>query len=65
MSLMWLLNEHNGQMTFSSVFNCSIIQCLGLGTSSILAGVIMAALWRASGQQFDMDALNHAVCIPS
>jgi len=36
---------------------------LGLGTSSILAGAVMAVLWRASGKAFDVDSLNHAVCI--
>lgn len=33
----------------------------GLGTSSILAGAIMAALWQVSGRRFDIEALNHAV----
>ncbi|XP_064610503.1 L-fucose kinase-like [Liolophura sinensis] len=33
----------------------------GLGTSSILAGAIMCALLRASGQTTDIDGLNHAV----
>lgn len=35
--------------------------CLGLGTSSILGGVIMAALWRAVGQKHSTDSLIHAV----
>ena len=35
--------------------------CLGLGTSSILGGVIMAALWRAVGQNHSTDSLIHAV----
>jgi len=33
----------------------------GLGTSSILAGAIMAVLWRSSGKRFDIDSVNHAV----
>lgn len=33
----------------------------GLGTSSILGGVIMAALWRAVGQKHSSDSLIHAV----
>jgi hypothetical protein len=33
----------------------------GLGTSSILAGAIMAVLWTCSGRKFDVDTLNHAV----
>jgi galactokinase/mevalonate kinase-like predicted kinase len=33
----------------------------GLGTSSILAGVVLAALWRASGRDFTRSDINHAV----
>jgi fucokinase len=33
----------------------------GLGISSILAGAIIAVLWRASGKLFDIKSLNHAV----
>ncbi|XP_041455292.1 L-fucose kinase-like [Lytechinus variegatus] len=33
----------------------------GLGTSSILAGGVMAALWRASGKTYDHDSLIHAI----
>ena len=33
----------------------------GLGTSSILAGAVMAAVWKASGRYFDIHSLNHAV----
>ena len=33
----------------------------GLGTSSILAGAIMAALWRVAGKSFNTEALVHAV----
>ena len=33
----------------------------GLGTSSILAGAIIAVLWTASGRQYDLSTLNHAV----
>lgn len=33
----------------------------GLGTSSILAGGVIAALWRASGKTYDHDSLIHAV----
>ena len=39
--------------------------CPGLGTSSILAGAVMAVLWSASGKAFDIDSLNHAVCTPA
>ena len=33
----------------------------GLGTSSILGGVIMAALWRVAGWKHSRDSLIHAV----
>ena len=33
----------------------------GLGTSSILAGAVMAALWKCSGREFNDDDLVHAV----
>jgi len=33
----------------------------GLGTSSILAGAVMAALWKCSGTQFSDDDLVHSV----
>ncbi|KAI0236299.1 L-fucose kinase [Lamellibrachia satsuma] len=33
----------------------------GLGTSSILAGAVIAVLWTASGRKYDMSSLNHAV----
>eukprot|EP00795_Rhopilema_esculentum_P010877 gene10877-19700_t len=33
----------------------------GLGTSSILAGTIMAALWRSIGKEPDVDSVIHAV----
>lgn len=33
----------------------------GLGTSSILGGAIMGALWRASGQKHSLDSLVHSV----
>lgn len=33
----------------------------GLGTSSILGGAILGALWRAAGQQHSHDSLIHAV----
>ena len=33
----------------------------GLGTSSILAGGVIAALWRASGKTYDHASLIHAV----
>jgi len=33
----------------------------GLGTSSILAGAVMAALWKCSGRKFTDDDLVHAV----
>ena len=33
----------------------------GLGTSSILGGVIMAALWRAVGQKHSPNSLIHAI----
>jgi galactokinase/mevalonate kinase-like predicted kinase len=33
----------------------------GLGTSSILAGAVMAALWRACGRSFTKSDVTHAV----
>ena len=33
----------------------------GLGTSSILAGAILAVLWKASGKVYDHQSLIHAV----
>ena len=33
----------------------------GLGTSSILGGAIMAAMWRVAGQLHSKDSLIHAV----
>ena len=42
------------------VFHSLII---GLGTSSILGGVVMGALWRAVGQHHSPDSLIHAVKI--
>ncbi|XP_070574634.1 L-fucose kinase-like [Ptychodera flava] len=33
----------------------------GLGTSSILAGGVIAALWKTSGRTYDKDSLIHAV----
>ena len=35
----------------------------GLGTSSILAGTIMAALWRSIGKEPDVDSVIHAVSL--
>lgn len=34
---------------------------VGLGTSSILAGAVMAVLWRSSGRSFNIESLNHGV----
>lgn len=34
-----------------------------MGTSSILAGAVMAAVLRASGKSCDKKGLIHAVCI--
>lgn len=39
----------------------SLPQGSGLGTSSILGGAILAALWRAAGQEHSQDSLIHAV----
>ena len=33
----------------------------GLGTSSILAGVVLAVLWKTSGENYTMSSLMHAV----
>ncbi|XP_077982248.1 L-fucose kinase-like isoform X2 [Glandiceps talaboti] len=38
-----------------------LAQGSGLGTSSILAGAVIAALWRTSGKSYDNDSLMHAV----
>ena len=35
----------------------------GLGTSSILAGVVMAVLWRVVGQTYTGSSLIHGVSI--
>ena len=51
--------------TYDLIFFCINLSYVdfttGMGTSSILAGVIMAVLWRASGSQFDISSLLHAV----
>ena len=39
----------------------SLCVCAGLGTSSILAGAVMAAVYRAAGVQFTVSDLNHSV----
>ena len=60
----------------NQVFCCAISKvyvssyvclCAGLGTSSVLGGAIMAALWRASGWEHSRDSLIHAVssCSPT
>ena len=42
--------------------NNDFIHChIGLGTSSILGGAILAALWRAAGQKHTHNSLIHAV----
>lgn len=35
----------------------------GMGTSSILAGTVIAALWNCAGMGYDDDSLIHAVCL--
>ena len=35
----------------------------GLGTSSILSGVVMAVLWRLSGKAYDMSCVIHSVSL--
>ena len=55
-----LLGKYNGGFilqTWSELPHGS-----GMGTSSILAGTILAALWRVIGKQPDVDAVVHAVC---
>ena len=59
MSLDEQLKKHGGGFELHTWSN--LPHGSGLGTSSILAGAIMAALWLVSGQKFDIDALNHAV----
>lgn len=34
----------------------------GLGTSSILAGSVLSALWTAAGMKHDVSSVLHAVC---
>lgn len=48
------------------MFVLGVCWCAGLGTSSVLGGAIMAALWRASGWEHSRDSLIHAVssCSP-
>lgn len=41
---------------------CSYVSS-GLGTSSILGGAILAALWKAVGQEHSRDSLIHAVSL--
>ena len=58
-SLQEQLSDYGGGfelITFSNLPHGS-----GLGTSSILAGAVMGALWQVSGRKFDVVALNHAV----
>ena len=43
----------------------SVRHCTGLGTSSILGGAIMGALWKAAGQNHSKDSLIHAVSFVS
>lgn len=40
---------------------CELLLPAGLGTSSILGGAIMAALWKVTGQDHSKDSLIHAV----
>lgn len=55
-----LLSKYNGGFilqTWSELPHGS-----GMGTSSILAGTILAALWKVIGKEPDVDAVVHAVC---
>lgn len=56
------LPQGSGKST-KQIFTVTVMYMLhsGLGTSSILGGVIMAALWRAVGQKHSPDSLIHAV----
>ncbi|CAI7999674.1 L-fucose kinase [Geodia barretti] len=58
-SLAEQLSKYGGGFELTTISN--IPQGSGLGTSSILGGAIMAALWRATGQQHTKDSLIHAV----
>eukprot|EP00794_Sanderia_malayensis_P016014 gene16014-17631_t len=54
-----LLNKYKGGFelqTWSDLPHGS-----GLGTSSILSGTILAALWKAVGKEHDLDSVIHAV----
>ena len=53
------LSKHGGG--FELVTWSNLPQGSGLGTSSILAGAILAALWQITGRKYDVTALNHAV----
>lgn len=45
-----------------AVFKVLICLCYsGLGTSSILAGAILACLWKITGHVSDVDSLLHGV----
>lgn len=54
------LNISNISLSTSFVIVFSLI-IQGLGTSSILAGAVIAVLWKASGKTFDNLSLIHAV----
>ncbi|ELT87342.1 hypothetical protein CAPTEDRAFT_168598 [Capitella teleta] len=54
-----LLNAYGGGFELHTWSN--LPHGSGLGTSSILAGAVMAVLWRASGRMFDMQSLYHGV----
>lgn len=54
-----LLDRHQGGFELCTWSNLPTGS--GLGTSSILAGAVMAALWKAAGFDFSRNALIHAV----
>jgi fucokinase len=62
-SLAEQLSKYGSGFELTTISN--IPQGSGLGTSSILGGAIMAALWRATGQKHTKDSLIHAVGLQS
>uniref|UniRef100_A0ABM0MGI0 L-fucose kinase-like n=1 Tax=Saccoglossus kowalevskii TaxID=10224 RepID=A0ABM0MGI0_SACKO len=54
-----LMNKYGSGFELQTWSN--LPQGSGLGTSSILAGAVIAAVWKASGRMYSNDSLIHAV----
>ena len=57
------LPQGSGKWHVHDHVTMSITCSLGMGTSSILGGAIMAAIWRAAGHQHSYDSLIHSVSL--